>query len=156
MTTLIPKTTPPFCHEWQRASHWEVVISSSLKELASLSSSASPPSESPSSFSSSDASGEEEGDSTKPPRRACHCAIWLTQVFTRYNLVVNVSRRASIHWSYAITALSITPPTEEEGVDVDGAEEAGRVAISVYGHFGRSWASLRLTDAPLMVPMIEK
>ena len=32
-----PKLLPFFCHECQRASHWEVVISSSLEELASSS-----------------------------------------------------------------------------------------------------------------------
>ena len=55
-TTLKPKTTPPFCHEWQRASHWEVVISSSVEELASSSSTV--------------ASGEEEGKGAKPAMRA--------------------------------------------------------------------------------------
>ena len=35
-----------------------------------------------SSSSSSDASGGGEGDSTKPPRRACRLAIRLTRVFT--------------------------------------------------------------------------
>ena len=38
-------------------------------------------------------------------------------------------------------ALRATPPAEEEGVEVDGAEEAGGVAISVLGRFGRNWAS---------------
>ena len=49
MTTLKSKTTSPFCHECQRISHWEAVISSSPKELASSSLLVSPPSESPSS-----------------------------------------------------------------------------------------------------------
>ena len=35
-------------------------------------------------------------------------------------------------------ASRVIPPTEEEGADVDRAEEAGGVAILVHGHFGRS------------------
>ena len=38
-------------------------------------------------------------------------------------------------------ASRVTPPTEEEGVEVDRAEEAGGVTVLVRGHFGRSWAS---------------
>ena len=55
-----------------------------------------------------------------------------------------------------MTALSITPPLEEEGAEVDGMEGAGGVAISVHGSFNRSWASLRQIDASLMTPMTEK
>ena len=51
---------------------------------------------------------------------------------------------------------SVTPPLEEEGAEVDEAEEAGGVIVSVRGCFGRSWASLRLTDAALMAPMMVK
>ena len=40
--------------------------------------------------------------------------------------------------SYAITASKVTPPTDEEGVDVEGAEEVGGVAVFVCGCFGRS------------------
>ena len=47
-------------------------------------------------------------------------------------------------------------PLAEEGAKVDGAEEAGGVTVSVHGYFGRSWASLRLTDALLMAPMMVK
>ena len=43
-----------------------------------------------------------------------------------------------------------------KGVDVDGIERAGGVAISVHGHFGRSWASLHLTVAASMAHMTEK
>jgi len=57
--------------------------------------------------------------------------------------------------SYAIMALRVTPPTEE-GAEVDGVEEAGRVAISVRGHFGRSWASLYLTVVMFMAHIGEK
>ena len=55
-----------------------------------------------------------------------------------------------------MTTLRVTPPAEEERVDVEGAKEAGGVVISVCGRFSQSWASLCLTDAPLMAPMIEK
>ena len=46
-------------------------------------------------------------------------------------------------------ALRVTPTTEEEGVEVEGVEEEGKTAeaarsfVSIYGHFDRSWASLR-------------
>ena len=39
---------------------------------------------------------------------------------------------------------SVTPPLEEEGAKVDGAEEARGVAVSVHGRVGRSWALLCL------------
>ena len=51
---------------------------------------------------------------------------------------------------------SVTPPLEEEGAEVDGAEEVGGVAVSVHGRIGRSWASLCRIDAVLMAPMMEK
>ena len=156
MITLIPKTTSPFCHEWQRPSHWEVVISSSPEELASSSLSLSLSPKSPSSSSSADAFREGEGDSTKLPRRAYCCAIRLTRVFTWYNLVVSVSRWASMRWSCAMTASRVTPPAKAEVVEVDGVEVAGGVTLSVRGRFGRSWASFHLMDASLMAPMIEK
>ena len=53
-------------------------------------------------------------------------------------------------------ASRVTPPAKEEGAEVDEAEEAGGVAISVHGHFSRSWASLRLTVAASMTYMIEQ
>ena len=45
---------------------------------------------------------------------------------------------------------------EEEGAEVDGAEWVGGVAVSVRGHFSRSWALLHLTDTVFMAPMMEK
>ena len=130
---LYPKLLPPFCHKWQRVSHWEVVISSSPEELEASSSSASLLSSS-----SSKASREGEGDSTKPLRRACRHAIWLTRAFTWYISVVSVSRKASIRWNCAMTASKVIPPTEVEGMDVDGAEEVEGVAVLVSGNFDRS------------------
>ena len=35
-------------------------------------------------------------------------------------------------------AMRVTPPAKEEGAEVDGAEEAGRVAIPIRGNFCRS------------------
>ena len=48
--------------------------------------------------------------------------------------------------SCAMMVTSVTLPLEEEGAEVDGAEEAKGVAILVYGHFGKSWDPLRLTN----------
>ena len=56
MTTLIIKTTPHFCYEWQRVNHWEKVISSSLVKLEASSLSPSPPSKD-----STEGLGEGEG-----------------------------------------------------------------------------------------------
>ena len=53
-------------------------------------------------------------------------------------------------------ASSVTPPAEEEGAEVDGAEEAEGATISVCVYLGRSWASLRLTVAASMAPMTKK
>ena len=61
-----------------------------------------------------------------------------------------------MHYSYAMITSRITPPVDEEGANVEGAEEVGGVAISVYGRFGRSWASLRLIVAMSMANIIEK
>ena len=36
----------------------------------------------------------------------------------------------------------VTPPAEEEGVEVDGGEEVGGVAIYVWGCRGLSYASV--------------
>ena len=57
--------------------------------------------------------------------------------------------------SCAMMASKVTPPTKE-GAEVDGAEEAEEVAISICGRFGRSWASLRLTVTAFMADMTEK
>ena len=47
--------------------------------------------------------------------------------------------------SCAMMASSVTPPTKDEGAEVDGAVEAGGVAESVRGCLGLSCASLRRT-----------
>ena len=61
-----------------------------------------------------------------------------------------------MHCSCAMIASRVTPPVDEEGADVEEAKEAGRVAVSICGCFGRSWASLRLTIAASMAHMTER
>ena len=61
-----------------------------------------------------------------------------------------------MHCSYAMTSSKIMPPVDEEGKDVEGAKEAGGVAVYIHGNFSRSWASLRLTIATFMAHMTEK
>ena len=148
------KTTSPFCHEWQRISHLEGIISSSLEELASSSSSSSSSStpSSPSSF--VEAFGEGGGEAVKPPRQAYHYAIQPTRVYTWHNSSLRVSRWASMHWSCAVMASRVTPPFEEEGAMVEGIAGVAGSVVSILGRFGRSWASLRWIEAALMAPMI--
>ena len=43
--------------------------------------------------------------------------------------------------SYTMMASRVTSPAKEEGAEADRAEEVERIAISVRGHFGQSWAS---------------
>ena len=102
--------------------------------------------------SSSEASREGDGEATKPPKRACHCAIRLIRVFTWHNSSLRVSRRASMHWSYTMTTSRVTPPTEEEGAEVEGMVGARAYSVSVCGHFVQNWASLRRTETALMTP----
>ena len=120
VTTLISKTAPPFCHEWQRV---ECQVDISSVKLASPSSSEASSSSS-SSASESKATGwggEGVGSSVKPPIVACHRAIRLTRMFTWYNSVESVSRRASMRCNCTTTSPKDTSP-KEEGVDVDGVD----------------------------------
>ena len=55
-----------------------------------------------------------------------------------------------------MTASRVTPPADEEGVDVEGVEEAKGFTVSVHSRFGRSWALLRLTVSASMAHIIEK
>ena len=137
MNTLISKLLFLFVTSNKGKIH-QVDISSSLGELALSSSSASSLPE-PSSLSSSEVGG-----------------IRPTRVFTYHNLSLRVSRWASMRTSCAMMASSITPPAEDEGEKVDGAVEAGGVAVSVQGCFGLSCASLRRKVAASMAHITEK
>ena len=53
-------------------------------------------------------------------------------------------------------ALSVTPPIEEEGAEVDGVVETRGAAICVWGCFERSYARLCLTVAASMAHIYEK
>ena len=55
--------------------------------------------------------------------------------------------------SYAMMALSVTPPIEDEGAEVDGAVEAGGAIISIWGCPDQSCAMLRQTVAVSMAHM---
>ena len=56
----------------------------------------------------------------------------------------------------AMTASRVTPLTDEEGVDVEEAKEAGGVTVSVCGRLSRSQASLRRMVAASMAHTMEK
>ena len=148
VTTLISKTTPPFCHEWQRV---ECQVDISSIELASPSSSEASLSSPPSS-SESEATGwggEGVGLGAKQPIVACRCAIRPTRTFTWYNSIESVSRRAFMRCSYTMTSSKDTSP-EEEGADADGTERDGvewEEGVAESDCHDRNWASLRLTVA---------
>ena len=52
--------------------------------------------------------------------------------------------------SCAMMAISVTPPVEDEGAEVDGTVQVKGVAVFVRGHLGLSCALLRLTVAASM------
>ena len=124
MTTLISKTTPPFYHEWQRVrvssrhligrASISIIIIIVITIIIILSLRIR-----------SHWGGGGEASGAKPPMIACRRAIWPTQMFTWYSSVESVSRRASMHWSYAMMSPSDTSLKEEEGADVDGADWDG-------------------------------
>ena len=58
--------------------------------------------------------------------------------------------------SCAMMASRVTPPAEDKGVEVEGVEEARGVTISVRGHLGHSWATLRQTVAASMAHITKK
>ena len=148
VTTLISKTTPPFCHVCLRV---ECQVDISSVELASPSASLEASSSSPSSSSSSSNSkatregGERLASRVKPPMDVCRHAIQPTWTFTWYNSVDSVSRRASMCCSYIMTSPKDTSPEEEEGANADGAEWKEGATESDY--HDRNWASLHLTIA---------
>ena len=55
-----------------------------------------------------------------------------------------------MHTSYAMMALSVTPPAEDEGPEVDGVVEVGGVVISIWGCLSLSCAALHRTIAASM------
>ena len=55
-----------------------------------------------------------------------------------------------------MTTSRVTPPSDEESADVEGAEGAEEATIFVRGCLGLSCAALRLTVAESMAPMAEK
>ena len=83
ITTLIPKLLPIFVTN-DKGQVTQAIISSSLKELAPSSSSASSLPE-PSSLASSEPCGDGEEDAVKPPMTICRHAIRPTWVFTWHN-----------------------------------------------------------------------
>ena len=100
--------------------------------------------------------GEGVASRAKPPMVAGHRAIQPTWMFTWYNSVESVSRRASMRCSCAMTSSSVTLPIAEEGVDVvgakwDGAEWEGEA--TEFDCLDRNCASLRFTVAVSMVHM---
>ena len=58
-----------------------------------------------------------------------------------------------MHTSCAMMALSVTPPVEDEGAEVDGEVEAGGATIFVRGYLSRSYAALHQTEAASMAHM---
>ena len=55
-----------------------------------------------------------------------------------------------------MTSSRVTPPTEEEEADEDGAKEAGGVTVSICGYIGESWALLCLTVTTLIAHIMVK
>ena len=53
-------------------------------------------------------------------------------------------------------ASSVTPPTKEEGTEVDRVVEAEGATVYIWGCLNRSYAKLRLTIAASMTHINEK
>ena len=51
-------------------------------------------------------------------------------------------------------ASRVTPPAEEEEVEVEGTAEAAGSVVSIRGRFNQSWASLYQTKPALMAPIV--
>ena len=58
--------------------------------------------------------------------------------------------------SCAMTASKVTPLANEEGADVEGAEDAEGAIVSIRGHLDLSYASLHRTVVASMAHMIVK
>ena len=61
-----------------------------------------------------------------------------------------------MHTSCTMMASRVTPPVEDEGVEVDGAVEARGVTVPVWGHLSLSYASLCQTVAVSMAHIAVK
>ena len=149
VTTLISKTTPPFCHEWQRV---DCQVDISLVELASLSSSVITITIVIIILSIRIRSHWVTWWRSRLRCKAvvaCRRAIWPTWTFTWYNTIESVPRRASMCCSCAMTSSKDTSPKEEgadaDRVNRDGAEREEGADESVCRD--RNWAPLRLTVA---------
>ena len=152
MTTLISKLLPLFVTS-DKGQVNQVDISSSLGEPSLSSYSASSALPEPLLLSSSKALEEGEEATMKPPITTCRCVIRPTRVFTWHNSSLRVSRRASMRTSYVMMVSSVTPPTKEEGAEVDGVVEARGVVVSVRGCLEWSYARPRLMVAASMAHM---
>ena len=132
-----PKTTPPFCHEWQRVSissrHLISTGRASIVILINIRSTTI---------------------TIIDLMTTCCLAIRLKRVFTWHNSSLRVSRRASMRTSCAMMSSRVTLLIKEKEVDVDGAIEVGGIAI--LDHLERSYTSLRLMVAASMAHMTWK
>ena len=61
-----------------------------------------------------------------------------------------------MHTSSAMMASRVTPPAEDEGMEVNGAVEARGFTVFVWGRLGLSYASFWLTVAASMALIIVK
>ena len=61
-----------------------------------------------------------------------------------------------MHTNCATMASSVIPPAEDEGVEVDGAIEAGGATVCVWGCLSLGCAVLRLTVAASLALIMEK
>ena len=50
-------------------------------------------------------------------------------------------------------ALKVTPPSEEEGSEVEGIVRVVGLVVSIRGRFSQSWALLCRIEAALMEPI---
>ena len=149
MTTLISKTTSPFCHEWQR----KKVSSRHLIGRASISISIIVITIIITLILKSEVTregGEGVASGAKPPIDTCRRTIRSIRTFTWYNSIESVSRRTSMRCSCAMMSLKVTSPKEDGGADVDGAEWDGAEregGAAESDCLDWNWASLRLTVA---------
>ena len=61
-----------------------------------------------------------------------------------------------MHSRYAMMASSVTPPTEDEGVEEDMVVEAGEATVCVWGYLSLNYAVLYRTITASMAQIYEK